>query len=214
MLQNSIQLLKKFTNSLSFKISFYAGLIMFFAVLAFTYHSITNQEQHAINRVIQAGLRDCELIKAAVREAMMTNDRGDITEIIKSIGAQPSFKEINIFDNQGTLRYGSHPFKQEVFSKHKSDSLFTDMGVDGSVKQRISEDGMLLTLVSPILNTESCSSPCHVHAQDQMILGALATKIPLDDLRQDILGHAKQTAIFAFLLFILVSTIVGLAIVV
>ncbi|MGO9119793.1 MAG: ATP-binding protein [Desulfomonilaceae bacterium] len=214
MLQNSIQLLKKFTNSLSFKISFYTGLIMFFALLAFAYHSITNQEQHAINRVIQSALRDSEVIKAAVREGMMTNDRGVITEIIKSIGAQAGFKDINIFDNQGTLHYASHPVTEEVFSKLKYDPLLRDVAADTSVKHRISEDGMRLTLVSPILNMESCSSAaCHSHPQDQKMLGALAIKIPLDDLRQEILGNAKKTIIFAFLLFLFISTIIGLAVI-
>src|SRR4030066_1918588 len=109
MLQNWIQLLKKFTHSLSFTISFYAGLIMFFALLAFAYHSITTQERHAINKMIQAALKDSEVIKAAVWEGMMTNDRRVIREIIKSIGAQAGFRELNIFDRQGTLHYASHP---------------------------------------------------------------------------------------------------------
>jgi histidine kinase len=214
MLQNSIQLLKKFTNSLSFKISFYTGLIMFFALLALAYHSITNQEQHAINQVIQAALTDSEVIKAAVREGMMTNDRSVITEIIKSIGAQAGFKEINIFDDQGTLHYASHPVTEKVFSKLKSDPLLGDVAGDTSVRHRISEDGMRLTLVSPILNTESCSSAaCHSHPQDQKILGALAIKIPLDDLRQEVFDNAKETVIFAFLLFLFISTIIGLAVI-
>src|SRR5208283_5512055 len=151
-------------------------------LLALAYHSISNQEQHAINQVIQAALRDSEVIKAAVREGMMTNDRSVITEIIKSIGAQAGFKDINIFDDQGTLHYASHPVTEKVFSKLKSDPLLRDVAVDTSVRHRISEDGMRLTLVSPILNTESCSSAaCHSHPQDQKMLGALTIKIPLDD---------------------------------
>jgi histidine kinase len=214
MLRNSIQLLKKFTNSLSFKISFYAGLIMFFALLAFAYHSITDQEQRAIDRVIQGAFRDSEVIKAAVREGMMTDDRGAITEIVKSIGEQAGFKDVNIFDNQGTLHYASHPAQEEIFSKLKSDPLLRDVAADTSVKHRISEDRMRLTVVSPILNMESCSSAaCHSHPQDQKMLGALAIKIPLDDLRQEIFDNAKKTIIFAFLLFLFISTIIGLAVI-
>ena len=74
MLQNSIKLLKKFTRSLSFKLSFYAGLLMFFALLAFSYHSITSQERHAIDKMMQAALKDSEVIKAAIREGMVRTD--------------------------------------------------------------------------------------------------------------------------------------------
>ena len=214
MLQNLIQLLKKFTHSLSFKLSFYAGLIVFFALLTFTYYSITTQERHDIDEMIQAALKDSEVIKAAVWEGMMTNDRRVITEIIKSVGARAGFRELNIFDRQGTLHYASHPVAENGLEKAKSDPLLRDIATDTSVRQRISEDGMRLTLVNPILNMESCSSAaCHAHPQDQKILGALSIKIPLDELRQDIFGHAKKTIIFAFLLFISVSTIVGLAVI-
>ncbi len=187
---------------------------MFFALLAFAFHSITNQEQRAITRVSQTTIRDSELIKAALRKGMMTNDRGLITEIVKSVGAQVGFKDIKIFDNKGTLHYASRPSAEESLSELKDDPLFTGMAVDGSVKQRISEDGKLLTVVSPIVNTESCSSAaCHVHSQDQKILGALALRIPLDDLRQEIVSNAKKTIVFAFLLFLFISTIIGLAVI-
>jgi len=214
MLRNLIQLIKKFTHSLSFKLSFYAGLLMFFALLAFAYHSIATQERHAINKMIQAALKDSEVIKAAVREGMMTNDRRVIREIIKSIGAQAGFREINIFDRQGALHYASHPVTQTGLAKVKSDPLLRDVAVDTSIRQRISEDGMRLTLVNPILNMESCSSAaCHAHPQDQKILGALAIKFPLDDLRQETYRNARKTVVFAFLLFVSISTIIGLAVI-
>lgn len=214
MLQNSIQLLKKFTHSLSFKLSFYAGLIMLFALLAFACHSITSQERHTINKMIGTAFKDSEVIKAAVREGMMTNDRRVISDIIKSIGGQAGFREINIFDRQGKLHYASHPVAEKSLAKAESEPLLREVAVDTSVRQRISEDGMRLTLVNPILNMESCSSAaCHTHPQDQEILGALAIKVPLDELRQDIFGSAKTTVIFAFLLFIFISTLIGLAVI-
>jgi histidine kinase len=214
MLQNWIQLLKKFTHSLSFKISFYAGLLMFIALISFAFQSIATQERHAINKMIQGALKDSEVIKAAVREGMMTNDRRVIKEIIKSIGAHAGFREINIFDRQGALLYSSHAAKEKGVAGAESDPLLRDVAADASVRHRISKDGMRLTLVNPILNMESCSSAaCHAHPQDQKILGALAIKFPLDDLRQEIYGDARKTVVFAFLLFVSISTIIGLAVI-
>ena len=214
MLQNWIQLLKKFTHSLSFKISFYAGLLMFIALISFAFQSIATQERHALNKMIQGALKDSEVIKAAVREGMMTNDRHVIKEIIKSIGALAGFREINIFDRQGALLYSSHAAKEKGAAAAKSDPLLRDVAADTSVRHRISKDGMRLTLVNPILNTESCSSAaCHAHPQDQKILGALAIKFPLDDFRQEIYGNARKTVVFAFLLFVSISTIIGLAVI-
>jgi len=214
MLQNPIQLLKKFTHSLSFKFSFYAGLIMFLALLAFTYHTITTQERNTIDRMIQTALKDSEVIKAAIWEGMMTKDRRVIREIIKSIGAQAGFREINIYDRQGTLHYSSHSQTTESNVGQQPEPLLKDISVDTSVRQRISADGRRLTLLNPLLNAESCSSAaCHAHPKDQNVLGALMIKVPLDDMRQEIYGNARKTVVFAFLLFVLISTIIGLTVI-
>ena len=75
MLKNAVQWFLRFVRGLSFKLRFHAGLIMFLALLAFAYHSISSQEQNLTHRVIQGALKDSEVIKAAIWNGMMTKDR-------------------------------------------------------------------------------------------------------------------------------------------
>ena len=91
MFSNLARLFRKFARSLSFKLSFYAGLIVFLALLAFAYHSITSQEEHLRERMIQGAMRDSEVIKAAIWNGMMTKDREVIRQIVRAIGSRGGF---------------------------------------------------------------------------------------------------------------------------
>ncbi|MBM3302634.1 MAG: hypothetical protein FJY85_22115, partial [Deltaproteobacteria bacterium] len=55
---------------MSFKLSFYAGLITFIAVVAFAYQTISKQEESLIREKIQGALNDSEVIKAAIWNGM------------------------------------------------------------------------------------------------------------------------------------------------
>ncbi len=109
MLKTATRFVTKFTRSLSFKLSFYTAFIMFLALLAFAYHSISAQEDNLITKMIQGALKDSEVIKAAIWNGMMTKDRAVIKQIVQTIGSQEGFKEINIYDAKGVLHYTSKP---------------------------------------------------------------------------------------------------------
>jgi len=115
MLKTAVKLITSFTHSLSFKLSFYAGLIMFLALLAFSYHSITAQEKNLVNKIIQGALKDSEVIKASIWNGMMSNDRQVIREIVRAVGSK-GFEGINIYDAKGALRYSSNDLPKERFS--------------------------------------------------------------------------------------------------
>jgi len=210
MLKTAVKLIGKFTHILSFKLSFYAGLIMFVALLAFSYHSISAQEKNLINKIIQGALKDSEVIKAAIWNGMMSNDRQVIREIVRAIGKQ-GFEQINIYDAKGLLRYSSHD-STESHSEARTKALLEGTTGESQVRHRFSGDGRSIYVVNPLLNTESCSSAaCHAHPYSQKVLGALEVKLPLDSVQEEISKSSKKTVVLGFLLFILISTINGLA---
>ncbi|MBM3302595.1 MAG: hypothetical protein FJY85_21920, partial [Deltaproteobacteria bacterium] len=116
-----VHLLMKFTSSLSFKLSFYAGLVMFLALLVFAYRSISTQEENLINRMVRGAVKDSEVIKAAIWNGMMTNDRKVIREILETIGKERDIEVINLYDGAGRLHYSSN---SGLF--RDKNALFTD----------------------------------------------------------------------------------------
>ncbi|MGO9568377.1 MAG: PAS domain-containing protein, partial [Desulfomonilaceae bacterium] len=213
MLKTATRLVTKFTRSLSFKLSFYAAFIMFLALLAFAYHTISTQKNNLITKMIQGALKDSQVIKAAIWNGMMTKDRAVIKQIVQTIGAQEGFKEINIYDAKGVLHYTSRPDLAEDRPTPPKNPLLEDIGANTSVRHTISESGKSLLVVNPLLNEKGCSSTsCHAHPESQKVLGALEVKLPLEGVTEEIFKSTRKTVVFAFLLFILISTISGLAV--
>lgn len=183
---------------------------MLAALLAFSYHSISTQEKNLVDKIIQGALKDSEVIKAAIWNGMMTNDRQVIREIVRAIGKR-GFEQINIYDAKGLLHYSSHDMAAGR-SEARTKAMQEAIAGDTKVRHRFSDDGRSIYVVNPLLNSESCSSAaCHAHPQSQKVLGALEVKLPLDRVKEEISKSAKETVVFGFLLFILISTINGLA---
>lgn len=214
MFQGPFHLLRKFTSSLSFKLSFYAGLILFMALLAFAYHSIKSQEQNLLQRKIQAALKDSEVIKAALWKGMMTKDREVISEILKAIGRSEVVGRIDIVDVKGAVHYTSQEGRVLPVEKASWEPLLDDVETNTAVRHRISQDGLWLQVVNPLNNQMSCGGPgCHLKPDQQSVLGALSMTMPLAGVREEIYQTAQKTVLFAFLLFVCISTIVGLGVI-
>lgn len=218
MFRYAMRLFTGFTGSLRFKLSFYAGYVMFLTVVAFTYHNISTQEETLVNARIKSAVTDSEVIKAAIWNGMMTKDREVIRQIVTAIGRQEGFKEINIYDRNGVLHYTSKSDSQSLLGKrpegHEAANLVQGLENDTSARYQFVDDGKLLTVVNPLPNTASCSTAaCHAHPESHRVLGALEVKLPLLGLRTQILDSARKTVIFGFLLFVLVSTIIGVGVI-
>jgi histidine kinase len=217
MVKDAIQLFRRFVGTLRFKLSFYVGLVLFLTVVAFTYHSISIQEEHLVNARVQAALKNSEIIKAAIWNGMMTKDREVIRQIVKAIGEQEEFIEVNIYDWRGILHYTSNIGPTAVFGERLNEQespLLRNIDANAAVRYQFVDQGRLLDVVNPLVNTKSCSTAeCHAHPESIAVLGALEVKLPLEGLRTQIRDTARETYIFAFLLFVLISTIIGLGVI-
>ena len=123
-------------------------------------------------------------------------------------------EEISIYDTGRRLLYSSHGVTTEAVKEAPHGPLFNNMDSDLTVRHRVSNDGRWLHVVNPLINTESCSTAaCHAHPSSQKVLGALSITIPLGNMRDTIYGQTQGTVIFAFILFILISSVIGLAVI-
>jgi histidine kinase len=210
--KSPIEFVRRFVTSLSFKLSFYAGLIMFLALLAFTFRSISTQEDSLVRERIKGALKDSEVIKAAIWNGMMTKDREVIRQIVEAVGKQEGFKEVNIYDQNGVLHYSSNKENgSRVGSRISDNPLIEDVAHNTEVRHKFSDDGRSLNVVNPLRNTQGCSAiECHGNASNTPILGALEVKLPLEKFKERIDRQGRETLLFAAGLFVLVSTIVGL----
>ncbi|MEI8182360.1 MAG: ATP-binding protein [Desulfomonile sp.] len=218
MLEKVVNFVKRFTLSLRFKLSFYTGLVVFLALVAVTYHSISTQEENLVRAKIEAALKDSEVIKAAIWHGMMTKDREVIRQIVRTIARTGGFNEINVYDKRGVLLYAGQDSTISVIGNSatpgETSRLLGDIGSNTSLRHEFVDNGDLLAVVNPLLNAKSCATaPCHAHPESEKVLGALELKLPIKELRVEILNNARKTILFAFSFFIFISTIIGLGVI-
>jgi signal transduction histidine kinase len=208
---------KKFTSSLSFKLSFYAGFIMFLAVVAFAYHTIFTQEESLLDEKIRAAIKDTEIIKAAIWNGMMTKDRQVIREIVAALGKEQGFRDINIYDHRGVLHYTSRtgpPAEHAAAATNSLNPLLANLDSNTSLRYRFIDAGNVLNVVNPLNNTAGCAATgCHASPSVQKVLGALEVSLPVQDIRQKISNDRRKTLLFAVALFLIVSSILGLVVI-
>ncbi|MEW6110582.1 MAG: PAS domain-containing protein [Thermodesulfobacteriota bacterium] len=209
--------IKKFTSSLSFKLSFYAGFIMFLAVVAFAYHTIFTQEDSLLDEKTRAAIKDTEIIKAAIWNGMMTKDRQVIREIVAAVGKEEGFRDINIYDHRGVLHYTSRAGQTAEAASMRTGSanpLLVNLDTNTSLRYRFIDRGNVLNIVNPLNNNASCATAgCHADPSLEPVLGALEVNLPIHDLRMKINDHRRKTLVFAVALFLVVSSILGLVVI-
>ncbi len=207
-----------FTQDLRFKLSFYTGLVAFLSIVVFALYSINNQESSLVNTRIQGALKDSDVVKAAVWNGMMTKDRQVIRDIVDAIGQLEGVDRINIYDQEGILHYSSDPDGKaqigKLYSSIDGSRLLTNLGENKKVRYDFTKGSNEVTVVNPMVNTPSCSTAeCHAHPESQPVLGALELKLKLTGLRSQVRKDAQTVVYFAAFLFLLISSIIGLAVI-
>jgi PAS domain S-box-containing protein len=193
------------------------GLFVFVAVVAFAVHSIDVQEKNLVNARVNAAVTYSEVIKSAIWNGMMTKDREVIRQIIKTIAQHENLQAINIYDRDGFLRYtteGGFIANPTQKADDVGNSLLRSLDTNPSVRHRFLDNRRYLNVVNPLVNSPSCSTAaCHSHPESHAVVGALEVTFPLKGLRTQIYDSARNTCIFAFSLFILISTVSGLGVI-
>jgi histidine kinase len=191
---------------------------MFLTVIAFAFHSIATQERNLVSASIQAARKDSEVIKAALWNGMMTKDRDVIRQIVHAIGKEEGFKSINIYDREGILHYTSRgapavPLGTRV-KNPETLAVLGNIKDDKTVRSRVVDEGRVLSVVNPLVNSRGCSSAaCHALPDAHPVLGVLEVKIPLVELKAQNAENVRRIVIFACFLFLFVSSLSGLGVI-
>ena len=160
-------------------------------------------------------MKDSEVVKAAIWNGMMTKERGVIRQVIGAIGLTEGFKEINIYDQKGVLHYTTRQMKTPVQVDVSNEPLLDDLKSNPQIRHRISKDISVISVVNPLLNAQSCSTAgCHARPEGDPILGAIEVKIGLEKISREITQGKHKTIVFASLLFLVVCTVSGAAVLV
>ncbi len=137
-----------------------------------------------------------DIVKRSTQHSMLLNRREDIYRIIKTIGTEPGIEAIRIYNKKGEISFSTAD--NEV-------NAVVDMDAEACVGCHLSGQSSVVTasnqelvrtytnpaghnvigVITPIKNQPGCSgADCHVHPEEQTILGVLDVMIPLTETEQ------------------------------
>ena len=224
MLQRILFLGQRLLHSLSFKLSFSVGLITFLAVAAGAWWMVQRQGAYLEERFQAEAAGFVETVRRATYYSMLQNQRENLHRIISDVGQQPGVEAVRVFNKEGLIMFSSRSEEigREVDMKaeacygcHAADTPLTRLPLTKRTRIFSNDQGhRVMGRIRPIYNEPICSGPpCHAHPPDRKVLGVLDVDLDLHGLDLSLRDFRWRTVAFAGLLFIAVSTIIGVAVI-
>jgi histidine kinase len=217
---SSRDFLRRFRQSLSFKLGLAVGLIFLVAVLALTFYLVSLQEKQAFERMVENVNQFSDTVKRGTHYSMLKNQRESLHKIIEAIGAQPGVENIRVFNKDGAIMFASQ--KEDIgnyvdlqaeacYACHRRDQPLERLSTSDRNRTYLSPAKYrVLGVINPIYNESSCwQAACHYHPEKQKVLGVLDIGLSLETLDQEILATKKKITLFAAIIFLLVTVIVA-----
>jgi PAS domain S-box-containing protein len=140
---------------------------------------------------------------------------------IDTIGGQEGIEKVRIFNYLGEIIYSSQrkemgsmvdKSSEQCYACHAREKPFERLTT--SARSRIFKTAAghrVLGMINPIYNESDCySAACHVHPQEQKVLGVLDIDVSLTEVDRVILSSKKKIILFAAVAIVGISLTIGL----
>lgn len=183
--------------------------------------NINTQRDQLIQQVIHSSNQVSETIKRSMRYDMLKYQPERLHRAIDTIGAQEGIDKVRIFNYLGEIIYSSDREEmgtmvdksdEQCYACHAKEKPFERLTT--SARSRIFQAAAghrVLGMINPIYNEPDCySASCHIHPQEQKVLGVMDIDVSLAEVDQEIISNKKKMTLFAVLAILGISLTIGL----
>jgi two-component system NtrC family sensor kinase len=206
-------------GSLKFKLGVYLLIALALAVFLFTWLVVRNSREQLLQQTVGHAGQLSEAIINSTRFAMLENRPSYIDQIVTDVGMQEDISKVRILSKSGKVIHSSQAAEIGSTIDQEAESCVTCHQAEKTVgassmtsRPRIftDQDGArMLGTTAVIPNEPSCSSSnCHVHGDDQTVLGVLDIVYPLAEIDRTIRNNTITIISLALGLVIVVALLV------
>lgn len=212
--------IKRLYNSLSLKLGFSVGLVVFLTILGYAYYLLKTQEALAIQKILGTAGMFSDTLKKSTKYSMSKYQPEALLKIIEAAGEQSGVERIRIFNKKGTIMYSTLTGEIGKTVNLQAEACFS-CHQKGKPLERIPQNARsrvfslkkgdrVIGYINPIYNEESCSTAaCHAHPPDRTVLGVLDVILSLKEVEKEKEKNARDIIVFAFFFFLGASGLVG-----
>ncbi len=215
--------IKRLFNSLSLKLGFSVGLVLFLTILGYAYYLIKTQEALGIQKILSTAGMFSDTLKKSTKYSMLKYQPEAVLKIIEAAGEQSGVERIRIFNKKGTIMYSTltREIGQTVnlqaeacFSCHQKNKPLERIPLSARSRIFSPKNGdRVMGYINPIYNEESCSTAsCHAHPADRTVLGVLDVILSLKEVEREKGKNVFNIIVFAIFFFLGASGLVGFCI--
>jgi PAS domain S-box-containing protein len=208
-------------RSLGLKLICSVSAIAMLVIGVYASVNIKTQRNQLIHEVIQSSSRVSETIKRSMRYDMLKYQPDRLHRAIDTIGAQEGIEKVRIFNYLGEIIYSSDRTEmgtmvdksaEQCYACHAKEKPFERLTT--SARSRIfatAAGHRVLGMINPIYNEPDCySAACHVHPQEQKVLGVMDIDVSLAEVDEVIISNKKKMILFAVVAILGISLTIGL----
>jgi signal transduction histidine kinase len=197
-------------RSLSAKLILSIGIIIILGGGLSWYALIVSERTFLMNNALETVASYSDIVKKSTRFSMLTYHREAIQQIIEEVGSREEILDLRIFDGKGKIFYAIDETNIGLVVDKSAAVCIGCHGGEGrplALEQQwlIQEysGGRVLTFIDPIYNEPSCATRCHVHPENQKVLGILQTDFSLAAADSTIWEQTANISRYAVLLMVL-----------
>lgn len=187
----------KITRLLAFRLFIIVLSVMLISTALFTTITVNWNKEKYLSMTTDWALKASDIVKKSTKYSMLHNRREDIYEIINNLGSGHGFQAIRIYNKKGEITFSTDTAEVGRYVNMSAEACNAchrpgrpPIQKDTAALTRIfnSPKGYrVLGVITPIKNEPSCSNAsCHIHPENQTVLGVLDVMIPLSDLDRSV----------------------------
>lgn len=154
-------------------------------------HQIANWIRTRVvqEEVLSGAERASTFLEGSLLTEMAENNRQHINDAIRSLGEGPDVVGVRIYNKRGEVAFSSDSAElgtrvdmqaEACFACHETELPLSTPSIEDLSQIHVHEAGFrVLRLITPIRNREGCADACHVHDQDDTVLGVLDVQMSL-----------------------------------
>ncbi|HCV43108.1 MAG TPA: hypothetical protein DGH68_06460 [Bacteroidetes bacterium] len=211
----------KLMRTIAFRLFLLIVSVQTIILFALTYAAVRIQQSHIMENVLGSATRVSDVIVRSTRYSMLLNKKEDVHNIVASVGGEPGFEGIRIYNKQGEVIFGT--VSTELHTKvdlnaeacvicHASARLDSISHVNPQLTRIFTKPNgeRIIGLITPIRNEQQCSdAECHAHPNSKTILGVLDVKMSLAQIDAHIDESRNQLLLFSGVAVLLISVVSG-----
>jgi|YelNatPaOPRAMG01_1025707.scaffolds.fasta_scaffold00013_60 two-component system NtrC family sensor kinase len=211
----------KITRLLAFRLFVIVLSVMLVSTAIFTTITVNWNKQKYLSMTTDWALKASDIVKKSTKYSMLHNRREDIYEIINNLGSGHGFQAIRIYNKKGEITFSTDTAEVGRYVNMSAEACNAchrpgrpPIQKDTAALTRIfnsSKGYRVLGVITPIKNEPSCSNAnCHVHPENQTVLGVLDVMIPLSDLDKSVTELKMFQYLDSILMVIAVTAFSGI----